>query len=165
MKLTLKELVVFALLGSLTFCAKMVMAGLPNIEPVSIFLIVFTAVFGLKAMYIVVVYVMLEFLVWGMGLWWMMYVYIWPLFCLLCYLFRRMDSSLGWAILSGIFGLAFGLLCTPVYSVTGGLAYALTSWVSGIPFDLAHCAGNFALALVLYKPLTGGLKKLTARFM
>lgn len=165
MKLSLKELVVFALLGSLTFCGKMVMAGLPNIEPVSLFIIVFTAVFGLKAMYIVVVYVMLEFLVWGMGLWWMMYVYIWPLFCLLVYSFRKMDASLGWAILSGAFGLAFGLLCTPVYAITGGFAYALTSWVSGIPFDLAHCGGNFAMALVLYKPLTTGLRKITRQYL
>lgn len=165
MKLSLKELVIYALLGSLTFCAKIIMAVLPNIEPVSIFVIVFTVVFGLKAMYIVAVYVMLEFLVWGMGLWWMMYVYIWPLLCLLAYAFRKMDSALGWAILSGAFGLAFGALCTPVYALSGGLSYALTSWISGIPFDLAHCAGNFALALVLFRPLTKGLRKLTGHYI
>ena len=26
-------------------------------------------------------------------------------------------------------------------------------WVSGIPFDLLHCAGNFVIALVLFVPL------------
>ena len=35
----------------------------------------------------------------------------------------------------------------------GGPSFALSWWISGIPFDLAHCAGNFALALVLFAPL------------
>ena len=26
-------------------------------------------------------------------------------------------------------------------------------WISGIPWDLAHCAGNFVIALALFVPL------------
>jgi energy-coupling factor transport system substrate-specific component len=35
----------------------------------------------------------------------------------------------------------------------GGLGYAVSKWASGITFDLAHCVGNFAIALVLFVPL------------
>ena len=35
---------------------------------------------------------------------------------------------------------------------------ALSYWVSGIPFDLIHCGGNFVMTLVLYKPLKKGME-------
>jgi energy-coupling factor transport system substrate-specific component len=159
------ELTILALLGALMFGAKMAMAALPNIEPVSLLILVYTAVFGRKALYPIYIYVLLELMVWGLGLWNLNYLYVWLVLYLLGRLFRRMDSPWGWAILSGGYGLAFGLLCTPVYLVTGGWAYGLSWWVSGIPFDVAHCAGNFALALVLYRPLTKGLGRLKRQYL
>ena len=76
-----------------------------------------------------------------------------------------MESPLGWAVLSGGFGLLFGALCTPVCLVTGGPAFALSWWLSGIPFDLLHCGGNFALALFLFKPLRRLLERLKERMI
>ena len=35
----------------------------------------------------------------------------------------------------------------------GGVGYAAGKWVSGIPFDLVHCVGNFFMALLLFVPL------------
>lgn len=162
---SLKELLVLSLLGALMFGAKVAMAVLPNIEPVSLLILVYTAVFGKKALYPVVIYVGLEFLLWGIGLWNLNYLYVWPLFWLLCLALRRMESRWGWAILSGAFGLGFGLLCAPVYCLTGGWAFGLSWWISGIPFDLLHCAGNFCLALVLSGPLTRGLTGLKNRYL
>lgn len=154
-----------ALLGTLMFGAKIAMAGLPNIEPVSLLVLVYTAVFGRKALYPIYTYVLLELLMFGIGLWNLNYLYIWLLLYLLCRVFRAMASSWGWAILSGAFGLGFGLLCTPVYCLTGGWAFGLSWWVSGIPFDVLHCAGNFCLALVLYRPLTRGLSALKNHYL
>lgn len=154
-----------SLLGALMFGAKMAMAALPNIEPVSLLILVYTAVFGKKALYPIYLYVVLELLVWGLGLWNLNYLYVWLALFLLAMAFRRMESPWGWAILSGAFGLGFGLLCAPVYLFTGGWAAALSWWVSGIPYDVLHCAGNFALALVLYRPLTKVLKALKTRYL
>jgi energy-coupling factor transport system substrate-specific component len=70
-----------------------------------------------------------------------------------------MEHPLGWAILSGTFGLLFGALCMPVDMVIGGFAYAAAKWVSGIPFDIAHCGGNFVIALVLFRPMRKLLQK------
>jgi energy-coupling factor transport system substrate-specific component len=44
----------------------------------------------------------------------------------------------------------------------GGFGYAVTKWISGIPFDIAHCVGNFFIALVLFKPLRQLMEKLYA---
>ncbi len=161
----LLELFVLALLGALMFGAKMAMAELPNIEPVSLLVLVYTVVFGKKALYPIYVYVMLELLVWGLGLWNLNYLYVWLTLFLLALCFRRMETPWGWAVLSGAFGLAFGLLCAPVYLLSGGWAFALSWWISGIPFDVLHCVGNFAMALVLMKPLTKGLNMLKRRYL
>ena len=64
------------------------------------------------------------------------------------------------AALSGTFGLLFGVLCAPVDVAIGGFGYAVTKWVSGIPFDIAHCVGNFAIALIAFLPLRKLLEKL-----
>lgn len=148
-----REAALFGVLGGLTFAAKAVMAPLPNIEPVSLLVMVFAVTFGKKALFPVYVYVLLEFSLFGVGLWSVSYVYIWTLLALAAWFFRHMRSPLGWAVLSGAFGLLFGALCAPVCLFTGGPAFALSWWLSGIPFDLAHCGGNFVLALVLFNPL------------
>ncbi|MBR6425866.1 MAG: hypothetical protein IKS29_07930, partial [Oscillospiraceae bacterium] len=56
--------------------------------------------------------------------------------------------------------LCFGLLCAFNSLLTGGFYYALTWWVSGIPYDLIHGAANFVIALVLWKPLDRLLTRL-----
>ena len=155
-----RDAALFGVLGGLTFAAKVAMMSLPNIEPVSLLVMVFAVTFGKKALYPICVYVLLEFALFGFGLWSAAYLYVWALLALGAWLFRGMTSPLGWAVLSAAFGLLFGLLCTPVYLLTGGPAFALSWWLSGIPFDLMHCGGNFALALVLFRPL----RQLMSRF-
>ena len=44
--LPLGEVVLFGMLGALTFALQVVMAPLPNIEPVSLLVMLFAAVFG-----------------------------------------------------------------------------------------------------------------------
>ena len=160
---SIRQLALFAVLGALTFGAKFAMSGLPNIEPVSLMVMLFGVAFGAQAVYPIGVYIAMEFLVYGPGLWNLCYLYIWFVLAAAAWLLRRMDSALGWAVLSGGFGLAFGLLCAPVDMAVGGVAYALGKVVTGIPFDIAHCIGNFAIALTLFLPLRKRMEMLTRR--
>ncbi len=148
------------MLGGMTFAAKLVMSPLPNIEPVSLLVLLFGATLGKRALFPVYVYVLLELSLFGLGLWSAAYIYIWSVLALAAWLLREMRALLGWAVLAGLFGLLFGALCTPVYLVVGGPAFALSWWLNGIPFDLAHCAGNFVLALTLFHPLRRLLERL-----
>lgn len=163
MKLRTKELVLFGLLGGTTFGAKVAMMGLPNIEPVSLLVMLFAVTFGRKAIYPIYTYVFLEFMLYGVHLWSLNYLYIWPLLAAVAWRLRDMTAPLGWAVVSGIFGLLFGLLCAPVYFLAGGPLFALSWWIGGIPFDLLHCAGNFAMALALFHPLRRLLARLCDR--
>lgn len=160
--LPLGEVVLFGILGALTFALKFAMAGLPNIEPVSLLMMVFGVVFGLKALYPCYVYVAMEILTFGIGTWNINYLYIWAIIVVAAWLLRKMEQPLAWALLGGVFGLFFGAFCAPVDVVIGGWSYALSKWISGIPFDMLHGAGNFVLALIMYKPLRKLLEKLYA---
>ena len=153
----------FGMLGALTFAAKYAMSALPNIESVSLMVMLFAVTFGIKALFPIYLYVGMEILFFGLGLWNFNYLYIWAILAVIAWFVRRMEHPLGWAMLSGVYGLLFGLLCAPVDAVIGGFAYAGAKWVSGIPFDLAHCAGNFVIALLLFKPMRKLLCKLNQR--
>ena len=157
---TAREIAVLGLLSALLFGAKIAMAPLPNSEPVSLLVIVYTAVLGLRALVPVYVYVLLEIVTWGLGSWSFYYLYVWAVLALAALVLREMQSPLGWAVLSGAFGLCFGALCALSHGIIGGWAYALSWWISGIPFDLLHGAGNFVMAVILFKPCKSVLSRL-----
>ena len=158
--LSIREVALFGVLGALTFGAKVAMSFLPNIEPVSLFVMVFATVLGRKCLYPIYTYVALEILVYGIGTWNLMYLYIWAVLALLAWLMRKQEHPLAWALLSGGFGLAFGLLCAPVDFFLGDIYYVVAKWTSGIIFDVYHCVGNFVIALLLFVPLRKLFRKL-----
>ena len=162
-KLSLGETVLFGMLGALMFALQVVMAPLPNIEPVSLLVMLFAVIFGWKSLYCVYTFVAMEILFHGLGLWNINYLYIWTVLAVAAIFLRKMEPVLAWALLSGVFGLAFGALCGIVDVFIGGFGYAAAKWVSGIPFDLLHCGGNFAIALVLWQPMRKLLEKLKTR--
>ena len=159
-KPTLREIALFGILGALTFGLKLAMAFLPNIEPVSLLVLLFAVVFGWKALYPTYLYVGLEILFYGINTWNIYYLYVWAVLAFAAWCFRNMTNPMGWAVLSGMFGLFFGVLCAPVYLFTGGIHAAIAWWISGIPYDLIHCVSNFVMALILFSPLRKTLERL-----
>lgn len=148
--------------------SKLALSFLPNIELVSFWIILFTLFFRWRVLFAIPAFVLVEGLLYGINLWWISYLYAWPLLALAAWLFRRQESVLFWSILSGSFGLLFGMLFAIPYVVIGaagnglrsGLYAGFTWWVAGIPYDIAHGIGNFVLMLVLYKPVREAMKRL-----
>ena len=162
-KLSIQEIALFGVLGALTFALQVAMAPLPNIEPVSLLVMIFAVVFGWKCLYSVYIFVVMEILFYGISTWNIYYLYVWTILALGAIVMRKSKQPLAWAILSGVFGLLFGALCGIVDIFIGGFAYAVSKWVSGIPFDLLHCGGNFGIALIMFNPLRAVMEKLYAR--
>lgn len=158
--LTLREVALFGILGAVTFGAKVAMSFLPNIEPVSLLVMLYAVVFGRKGLYPIYLYVLMEILFYGIQLWNINYLYVWAILFIAAGVMKKSEDPLAWALLSGVFGLLFGALCAPVYLFSGGVGFAVSWWISGIPFDLLHCAGNFLMALVLFVPMKKLLQKL-----
>ena len=159
-RIVLGEIALFGMLGALTFGAKVAMSYLPNIEPVSLFVMLFAVVFGMKCLYPIYLYVLLEVLVYGIGTWNLNYLYIWAILAVAAYFMRRLKHPVWWALLSGTFGMAFGALCAPIDFLLGDWGFVVAKWVSGLSFDVMHAVGNFVIALVAFVPLRILLEKL-----
>lgn len=146
---------------------KVAMMNLPNIEMTTFLIIMFTLYYGKRVLFVIPVFILIEGAMFGFGLWWVMYLYAWPLLALVTWLLRKMDSVWLWSILSGAFGLAFGFLCAfPHVAIwvaesgwAAGLSSGFTWWISGIPFDITHGIGNFVIMMVLYHPIKLILQK------
>ncbi len=156
----LQDLTALAVFAALLIAVQVGLSFLPNIELVTLLIILMTKRFGWKSMLSVWVFVLVEGLIYGVHIWWINYLYIWPLLVISVLLFKKLDHPLPFAILAGGYGLLFGTLCSIPYFLTGGLGAGFGYIISGIPFDLIHCISNFLLVLLLYKPLTFTLNKI-----
>ncbi len=162
------DLTLMGMMVAVMEVSKLALSFLPNIELVSFWIILFTLFFRWRVLFAIPAFVLVEGLLYGINLWWISYLYAWPLLALAAWLFRRQESVLFWSILSGSFGLLFGMLFAIPYVVIGaagnglrsGLYAGFTWWVAGIPYDIAHGIGNFVLMLVLYKPVREAMKRL-----
>lgn len=159
-KLTLLELVVLSLLGALLFVVQVVLGFLPNIELVSLLVIVYTRVYGWKAFYPIYLFVALEGLFYGISTWFIHYLYIWAMLALVVLLLRRYDSRALWILVNTAYGFLFGAFCAITYLFVGGIPAMAAYWISGIPFDFLHMVGNFVTAFVLCEPLFRLLSRL-----
>lgn len=167
-KLAVQDITLIGMMVAVIEVCKFALSVLPNIELTSFWLIMFTICFGWRIVFVVPVFILIEGSVFGFGPWWVAYLYVWPILVLFTWVFRKKDNKWFWAILSGIFGLCFGALCAFYYVIAGvgdnglrdGLYAGFTWWVSGIPWDIIHGVGNFALMLVLYNPIRTIFKKI-----
>lgn len=164
MALTTRNVVLIAMLSVVLTVGKMMLASIPNVEVVTLFFILFTLVFGWKrAILISVVFSTVEILIWGFGLWTFGYYLFWPVYVIITALLKeRINSNLGWAIVSGLFGLFFGLLFA-LYSAPIMHLNIFMYWMSGLTFDLVHMIGNFVIMLALYNPLRRVLEEIKVK--
>jgi energy-coupling factor transport system substrate-specific component len=149
----IKDIALIGIMSAILLAVQVALGFLPNIELVSLLIIIYTLVFGRKALYIIYVFVALEGIIYGIGLWWINYLYVWTILFLMTMLFRRHQSTYIWAILSGFYGLIFGALCAIPNLFISGAASAVGYWIAGIPYDILHAIGNFVVALLLFRPL------------
>lgn len=150
---SLRKLTFSAILAAVLYTQQVALAFLPNIHLCAVLIMLYTLCFPKQMPLILAVFVLLEGLTFGFGIWWISYLYTWPLLALLTWLLRKNDSVFIWAALGGAFGLSFGLLCALPYLALGGASSAFAYWMSGIPFDAVHCLGNILTILLLWKPL------------
>ena len=148
-----REIVILGILAAIVFIGQIALYFLPNVEVVTLLIILYTLVLGKKVFYIIYVFVILEGFVYGFGMWWLNYMYVWSIQAAVTLVFRKQDSVLFWSIMSGFYGITFGALCAIPYFFIGGPSAAFAYWVSGVVYDLPHCISNLMICLVLYKPL------------
>ena len=71
MKLKVRDIAVFGMLGALMYASKVIMDVLPNIHPIGTFIVAMTVVYRHKALYPLYIFVLLTGLLNGFGTWWL----------------------------------------------------------------------------------------------
>lgn len=168
-RLDLRHVILFSMLGTLQYLSKWVLEGLPNVELVSTLTMVYTLVYRKQALFPIFLFILLEGIYpAGFGLWWLPYLYLWPLLWGVTMLLpRELPEKVQvpvYALVCGLFGLAYGTLYAPFQCLAflGGDLKKTMTWIGmGLPWDVIHGAGNLALGLLIV-PLTNLLRRLEA---
>lgn len=166
-KLSAKDVALVGMMVAVIEVCKVVLMGIPNVELTTFWIIMFSLYFGSRVFFVVPVFILIEGMLFGFGLWWVMYLYVWPLLAIITRIMHKMDSMVGWCILAGVYGLLYGLFCSLPYvaigAADGGLMAGVQSgfawFVSGIPFDIIHGISNFLIMLILYRPVRTVMEK------
>ncbi len=163
--LSIREMALFAMLGTVMFLSKIIMEALPNIHLLGMLTMLYTIVFRKKALIPIYVYVLINGLYAGFSIWWIPYTYIWTILwgitMLLPQNMPKKVACIVYPIVCGLHGLLFGTLYAPAQALMFGLNFKQTvAWIiAGLPWDAIHGAGNFCAGLLIY-PLSKILGKL-----
>ena len=165
----IRRIIVFAMLGTMMFVSDILMEFLPNVHIVGALTMIYTLVYRKSALVPIYVYVFLNGLYAGFGLWWVPYCYLWTiLWAMTMILPQKMPSKIAvpiYMLVCSLHGLLFGTLYAPFQALSFGLGFdAMVAWIiSGLPWDIVHAAGNFVSG-VLILPLSTILAKLENKF-
>ena len=85
----MKKITRIALLSAILYVSKVVLEFLPNVELVSFLILIYTLVFGSETLLVIAVFNLFEFIQWGFGVWWVSYLYVWPLLCLIVLILKN----------------------------------------------------------------------------
>ncbi|WP_367565451.1 hypothetical protein [Lacrimispora sp.] len=155
----IKDMAEISLLSALLLVLQIALNFLPNIELVTLFIILYTLLLGKKTLYIIYIFAVLEGIIYGFGIWWFMYLYVWTFLYFAVRYFKNNKNIIVWALLASFFGLSFGALCSIPYFLIGGMETGITWWIAGVPHDIVHGISNFVVVLVLFKPMFQVLQK------
>lgn len=169
MRLKTKEMILFSLLGATMFISKLITEVLPNIHLLGLFIVAYTVVFRAKALIPIYVFVFMTGIYGGFSFWWIPYLYIWSVLWLMVMLLpRKMPKKIAtpiYMVVSGIFGLSYGVLYAPAQALLFGYDFEKTlAWIAaGFYFDITHAISNFlvaSLTLPLVTVLKRGMKSI-----
>lgn len=155
MKLNLKELVAFGMLGGVMFISKLVMDALPNIHLLAMLTVAFTLTFRQKALYPIYVFVALLGVTSGFAPWWVPHLYLWGiLWGVVMLLPKEMNKTAKAIVCVGIcslHGFLYGVMYAPAQALMYGMNFkAMIAWIlTGIPFDITHGIGNLLAGLLI----------------
>ena len=163
MKLTTREITIFAMLGAVMYASKLLMEVAPNIHLLGVFTIAFTVVYRKKALYPIYIYVILNGIFSGFAAWWVPYLYVWTvLWGVVMLLPEPLPKKLRpfvYMTVCAAHGFLFGTLYAPAQAILFGMSFhGMVSWIiAGLPFDLIHGVSNFFCG-ILIMPIASALK-------
>lgn len=149
------------------FLGQYIFQFIPNIEVVSLFIIIFSLIYRYKTLYSITLFIMLMGIFYGFGLWILGYLIIWPLLCVMTIILSKYlkKNYFILSLFSATFSFLFGAFYAIPYIFVGGASLAFVYWISGIVFDIIHMIGNFFIMLFVGKTLYNIIVKINMLYL
>ncbi len=155
MRLSVKEITVFGMLGALMYASKLLMELLPNIHLLGVFTIAITLVYRKKALYPICIYVLILGLFSGFATWWIPHLYLWAVLCFATLLLPKKIppkiKPIVYMSLCALHGFLYGTLYAPAQALLFGLDFnGMITWIiAGLPWDCIHGVSNFICGILI----------------
>lgn len=161
------RIAVLAMMTALCHVGRIMFQFLPNVQPVTVIVLLITLAFGVRDGLIVgVLSIVLSNLTLGMGIWTIAQVASYAVLVLLTGLFRPFQKK-GWfdsffVVYVGMSGYLYGFIISVIQAPFFGIHKLWVYYLAGIPFDTMHSIGNIGFYLIL-SPVLLPLIERTAR--
>ncbi|NCA67419.1 MAG: hypothetical protein EOM87_05090 [Clostridia bacterium] len=180
-----KDIVLTAMLTATLSGGKLALILIFNVEVVTLFIIVYACVFGLKiSLTSTLIFVTLECFLHGFGTWVLLYFIHWPTLCVFSFLLTKLLPSyskkgaryyaarlVAYTSLAIILTAAFGVTSSLIDALIGAgrTSFAFTYlfpiiYLRGVPFYITHVVSNTVIVAVCFLPLSSFLYKLKAKY-
>ena len=156
-----------ALIAALLTVGKMAFAAVPNVEVVTVLIIVYGASLGLPySLTATLIFCTVEMAIWPPHTWVLLYYIYWPLLAIISSLTLRKTNLVKTTIFATIIAVVgscfFGVLssCVDTLFCVGNLTpedlrdYWVAYYLRGVYFDVVHMISNGIIVAVLFAPLT-----------
>jgi len=162
------NLALVGIMAATVECGKLALAFIPNVEVVTLFLALFSYVFGITGVIAAVIFVCIEPFIWGFGTWLVSYLIYWPCVALTFFFLGRikiknrfLTSSIV-ALLTFLFGILTSLIDIGLLSgFFDNFWYRFgVYYTSGVTFYAVHIASNTVIFFFLFGLLLKRLEKI-----
>ena len=150
---------------------KLALMALPNIEVVTLFVALFSYVFGAAGVLATLVFVLIEPMLWGFGAWTISYFIYWPFVAVVFMIYGRLRLENRYiltgtaVVLTVLFGLLTSFVDLVFYSQSfdNFLARYFAYYAQGAVFYLLQIGCNAVLFFLVFKYLAEKIKKFRER--
>lgn len=145
---TVRRIALDGMLCALAIVGRWALGALPNVQPVTVILILMAIYVGLwDSVASAVVIVTVTNMIMGIGVWSLYQMLVWAAIAVLSgLLFKKRHHPivmLIWSALMGyVYGFAVSLFSYRTFATNGGTGGFLVYWISGLGVDSLHALGN-----------------------
>ena len=170
-----KDIVLTALAAALLSAGKQALAVIPNVEVVTLLIMLYAACFKPQIAFIATgVFIVIECFIWGIHTWVLAYIIHWNFVAFATFLLARVfkvKNRFIYLAFTIIVTACFGVLTTLIDAIIGAGRSTRTfshifvvTYVRGIYFYIVHVVGNAAFNIVLFAPMRTLLDKLMIKY-
>ena len=170
-----KDIVLTALAAALLSAGKQALASIPNVEVVTLLIMLYAACFKPQIAFIATgVFIVIECFIWGIHTWVLAYIIHWNFVAFATFLLARVfkvKNRFIFLAFTIIVTAGFGVLTTLIDAIIGAGRSTRTfshifvvTYVRGIYFYIVHVVGNAAFNIVLFAPMRTLLDKLMIKY-